>query len=219
MKEYNNTNNMSGKIWLVRVLSGKIQVDDKISICGTILKGSVQQWRANAVVKEIRRDNVTVDMANPGDFVTLNLKQCQIDGRRIPKSEILSQKTSLGIGYDVECNNISQIKIHFVDDDSFYDRLENSLNRLQKKRGLLRATGYQVSLLWFGQSTVAHAVSVDLLPDFSYVVTFRLHNDHYLPIPNSNELRKYVTKIIVKDRIVFKPGYRWDYHAGEITVE
>jgi len=246
IKEYNNTKSMAGKIWKIKVLSGELHVDDKVSLFAVDYYWNNNKFnRVDAVIKHIKRDivyneNDLYEIAKQGDIVTINLKQCYADGKKINKSEIAINNTSVGYGYNVVCKSINSLKIKFYDYSDFIIKLNISLEKsiikqqkyLQeniKVKKLNMPTACVVSLLWFGKVVPIEVVDINYSDDFSTnntLIEFKLVNNKYLSIPLNENLQNIIKNVVIKDYFCTEKNkndknviHRWKYYKGEMFFD
>lgn len=212
---------MAGKIWRIKIVCGGIRAGDKIKLCGINLSdGKSALAEAEATVKSIRREiglgSEECPEAASGDIVTVDLKHCYANGKKINKNDILSTKISIGVGEKEKCGYADRVRIRLSDAGELEEKIAASL---EKKSGA-SAKACEVSLLWFGNSVSMTAEGASR--ENGFTADFRLNNIT-LPIPSDESLRERIGYAVVKDRRFVKsmgrnrPGvHEWRYYSGEM---
>ncbi|MBR1747115.1 MAG: hypothetical protein IJ735_02750 [Clostridia bacterium] len=218
VKEFRQTESMSGKIWRIKVVSGTLRVGQKVRFFGVKIEGFATE--ADGVVKSMRRDVglscEDVEEASESDIVTIDIKNCYSKGKKINKNDIFSTKVTLGGEESVECDRGSSVTLELDKCDEFLEKLVASLERSKKH-------GYEASLLWFGNRVSIAVADVELSESDAFVAKFNV-NGSPLPIPVDPALREIVKFAVVKDRQLVKSFGRnksgiheWRYYNGTMV--
>jgi len=225
---------MSGKIWVIKLLYGSLSVGDKISFYCVDISNQIYTFnKVVAVVKHIKQNlgleanDKFLETANQGDIISINLKECRVDGKKIDKRDIKIKKNSIGFGQSVICEGFNLIKVKFVKCDDFVNKLKKPFDNKQelhiennKNKNKLK-TRLLLLLLWFGKIIPVTVVNVE-----GSNVSFRLLNNQELPIPINENFRNHIKRIIIKDMVkVENEGRRksgipkWKYYVGELLFD
>lgn len=217
VKEFKQTESMSGKIWRIKVVSGELRVGQKIRLFGVKIFGEATE--ADGIVKSMRRDvglsAEDIETATENDIVTIDLKNCYTKGKKITKNDLFSTKVTLGGEESVECDRGDKIVLELDKSEEFVEKLVTSLERSKKR-------GYEASMLWFGNRVSIAVTDVDLTDEDTFVAKFNVIGSP-LPIPTAPELRELIKYAVVKDRQLVKSFGRnksgiheWRYYGGTL---
>lgn len=235
LREYNHTQTMAGKIWCIKLLAGQLCLNDEISLFGIDVVGDERfSGKVNAVIKNICKNGKFADksdiIANQGDIITIDLKHCYADGKKIDKRDIKMTKSSIGVSLNEDCENMHTMNVRFKDEADFIEKLMLTLEKQKEKSLELKRefiNGYQVSIVWFGKSISAYCTSINFLHENylsnnDIVASFKLRN-YTLPIPKSSNIRNMIEYIVIKEPININVdktlSTRWVYHSGELVFE
>lgn len=216
VKEFRQTESMSGKIWRIKVVSGEIRVGQPVRLFGVKVFGEATE--AEAVVKSMRRDvgltNEEVEVATESDIVTIDVKNCYSQGKKINKNDIFSTKVTLGGDETVTCDRADRITLELDKSEDFIEKLVTSVEKSKKR-------GYEASLLWFGNRVSIAVTDVELSEKDTFVADFNVIGSP-LPVPADERLREIIKYAVVKDRQLVKSFGRnksgiheWRYYNGE----
>ena len=204
-KDFNTTKNKVGKVWRIHIWSGRINVGDKITLTSVKLEGKSKNelYDIKATIKAIHTefDSVEevkeVEQASSMDLVTIDLKDCTLNGRKIAKKDIITTKQSIGFGENEEITKEDTITIKL-------DDWEKTLEEID--------VGEQVVLLWFGNRVSANVVEI---PDELDKIVVKLYGDITLDIPKNRRLKE----IDAISNVVFyvNVGSEIKYFSGEIV--
>ncbi len=178
-KEIASPRSNVGKVWRVHIRNGTLHVDDKIRLTSVSLEGRPRGETCDieAAVKSIHEELdalegvADTDAAYTGGIVTIDLKGCTADGRRIDKKEIQITKQSYGLGQGETYRHHNTVTIRFSD-------IEQALEIVK--------LGQEVMLLWFGKGVPAKITGID---DSFARMEARLLHGRTVAIPDSEELR------------------------------
>ena len=230
IKEYGQTGNMAGKVWHIKILSGSLSVGDRISLFCVDLPGQKCAFnKVEAVAKHIKReldpDAALYETALQGDIVTVNLKQCYLDGKKIDKKQITAKNVSAGCGGDVCCDGADVITVKFdvKSCGKFIDRLLKSYDgHIENPK---QDTAYNVSFLWLGKRVNAGLL---VLPGGRALiekgtVKFKILYGQKLPVPRDDGLRGHIRRAVFADQFCAAAEGRnrrgapgWNYYVGEL---
>lgn len=215
VKEFRQTESMSGKIWRIKVVSGSLRVGQTVRFFGVKINGYATE--VDAVVKGMRRDvgltNEEVEEATESDIVTIDVKNCYSKGKKVNKNDIFSTKVTLGGDETVECDRGDKIVLELDKSEDFVEKLVTSLDKGRKR-------GYEASLLWFGNRVSIAVTDVELSEKDTFVAHFNV-NGAPIPVPTDESLRELIKYAVVKDRQLVKSFGRnksgiheWRYYGG-----
>ncbi|MDR2600423.1 MAG: hypothetical protein LBC73_09125 [Oscillospiraceae bacterium] len=252
IKEFNTL--YSGKIFQVKILSGNMSVGEEICLYGVVVLGHKgNSNKITAEVKQIRHLNSENDFekdrkgslfAEQGDIITINLKNCRHDGKRIDKSDFILSNVTLGVYLEAKCDFVDVINLkllnHNKSNAKFIKKLNDSLERKDSKK---RFSACNVSLLWFGKKVSSELINIygvnaeiinmivsDGNANYNFIndmiISYRALNNYRFPIPNNVELRKYIERIIIKDTHSTKQMGRgkkgepiWRYYPSNVLFD
>lgn len=220
IKEYRQTANMAGKIWRIKLVSGELKVGDEIRLFGVKTADTKEFCDVEAVVKSMRIDvgltSEDVEVATESDIITIDVKNCYANGKKINKNDILSTKITLGSNASVACEYAPSISIRLDKCEEFVEKLAVSIEYSKRR-------GYEASMLWFGNHVSIAVTDIEIVDD-GYVATFRL-NGAPLPIPQDDKLKDLIKYAVIKDRQLVKSFGRnkagiheWRYYNGVIIM-
>ena len=220
IKEFRQTESMSGKIWRIKIVSGSLQVGQKIRFFGVKINGVATE--ADGVIKSMRRDvGLTyedVEEATESDIVTIDIKNCYSKGKKITKNDIFATKITLGGEESVECDRGEKIVLELDKSEDFIEKLVASLERSKKR-------GYEASMLWFGNRVSIAVTDVELSEKDTFVAHFNVIGSP-LPVPCDESLRDLIKYAVVKDRQLVKSFGRnksgiheWRYYGGTMLFQ
>ena len=203
-REFNTTKNKTGKVWRIHIWSGKINVGDKIQLTSVKIenKGKSELYDIKATVKAIHtefdsvEDTKEVECASLMDLVTIDLKDCTLNGRKLSKKEIFTTKQSIGFSEAEEIVKENEITIKLDDWEKVLEEIE---------------IGEQVVLLWFGNRISANVIAI---PDSLDKIVIKLYGNKFLDIPKNKRLKE----IEAISNVVFyvNVGSEIKYFSGEI---
>ena len=216
VKEFRQTESMSGRIWRIKVVSGELRVGQKVRFFGVKVDGYATEVEAE--VKGMRRDvgltNEEVEFATESDIVTIDVKNCYAQGKKINKNDVFATKVTLGGDETVECDRAEEITLELDKSEDLIEKLVTSVEKSKKR-------GYEASLLWFGNRVSIAVTDVELSEKDTFVAKFNV-NGAPLPVPTDESLREIIKYAVVKDRQLVKSFGRnksgiheWRYYNGE----
>ena len=178
-KEIPNPRSQAGKVWRVNVKNGCLKVDDKVKITSVSLKGhpKTSVFDVEATVKAIREElsvyeeDANTEVAYTGSIVTIDLKACYANGKKIDKGDIISTYQSYGISINEPVTLYDAFDIRFADIEKAFDVIRE---------------GQEVLLLWFGKRTPA---TITKIPDTLEGMFVRLKHGKKIAIPTNPDLR------------------------------
>ena len=144
VKEIPAPNSKAGKVWRIHIVNGKLRVNDKVVITAAVIDGFLgsHYYNVDATIKSIHEEFDPsegireTDTAHTGSIVTVNLKNCYVDGKRIQKKEIETTKQSIGLRSGEKFTQREAFYIRFVDAEKAFDIIR---------------VGQEIMLLWFGK--------------------------------------------------------------------
>ena len=215
VKEFRQTESMSGKIWRIKVVSGKISVGQQIRFFGVKVNGYATE--ADAIVKSMRQDvglsSEDIEEAFENDIVTIDVKNCYSKGKKINKNDVSATKITLGGEMSVECDRGESVTLELDKSEDFVEKLVTSLERSRKR-------GYEASMLWFGNRVTIAVTDVELSEKDTFVAKFNVMGSP-LPVPVDEQLRDLIKYAVVKDRQLVKSFGRnksgiheWRYYGA-----
>lgn len=148
-KEIGITRTRAGKVWRVVVQNGSIGVDDKIKFCNVSIAGMQGVYDVVAEVKSIHAEHhisegiKEVQRANKGEIVSINIRNCYVNNRRIDKGDIKVNRETIIYSADEATEKLNE----------FYIRLPNIDLELK-----LLDIGQDVLIRWFGDRITAKIV-------------------------------------------------------------
>lgn len=171
-KEIGKTRTNVGKVWRVVVRNGNLELNDKIKLCGVSIEGIQGTYDVVADVKSIHAEYHPsegireVQIANKDELVSINLKNCYVNGRRIDKGDIQVNKETVIYASSEQTRRLNELYIRLPNIDLEIELLE---------------VGQDVVLLWFGKRLTAKIVA---FPDELDGIIVRLMAGVALSIPN-----------------------------------
>jgi hypothetical protein len=180
IKEIPTPNTKAGKVWRIHIINGRLNINDKITITSALVDGfpGLEFYNVEATVKSIHEEFdmsegiLEADTACKDSIVTINLKSCYVDGKRINKKAIEITKQSIGIAFSEKFTQRDKFYIRFVDAEKAID--------------LIRV-GQDVLLLWFGKRISAKIMGIADSIEGMYI---RLLNNRKLAIPEHLAFRE-----------------------------
>ncbi len=211
-KEIGKTRTQAGKVWRVAVRNGSIEVNDKIKLCDVSIDGMQGKYDVIAEVRSIHAEyHVSegireVQRASKDELVTINLKNCYANGRRVDKSDIVTDKETTIYSANDETEKMNEFYIKLPNIDSEVDLMD---------------VGQVVSLLWFGKRITSTIVKFSDDLDGIYIrliegVTLSIPTDHRFQ--NLQELKE--TRLILQrgGENAYQDGqYNFRYLRGEFV--
>jgi hypothetical protein len=179
VKEIPTPGTKAGKVWRVHINNGSLNVNDRIIITSVMVGGYMYSGLRNIEVTiksiheefDIAEGVLEANTAYMGSIVSINLKNCYADGKRINKRDIKVTKQSIGLSiYDT-----------FNQHHSFYVRFANA----EKAFDVIRE-GQEVLLLWFGKRIAANIVKISDSLEGMYI---KLVGNKTLAIPENRAFR------------------------------
>ena len=152
-KEIARPRSQAGKVWRIHIRNGSLNVDDGIMLTEVNLKGRPrgETYNITAAVKSIHEE-LSVDEAQSetqtayrGSIVTVDLKSCYAEGRRIDKGDIMTTNSSIGLAEGEPVKLCDKLYIKFEDP-------EKALPLVNE--------GQEIILLWFGKKVTADITAV-----------------------------------------------------------
>ena len=145
-KEIGKTRTRVGKVWRVYVRNGSVGINDKIKFCGVTIEGMPGLYDVQAEVRSIHAEyHVSegvkeIDRAYKDDLVTINIRNCYVNGRRVDKGDIQVDRETVIYSANEATEPMNE----------FYIRLPNIDSEIE-----LMDVGQDVVLLWFGKRLTA----------------------------------------------------------------
>lgn len=176
-KEIGKTRTHAGKVWRVEVQNGSIGVNDRIKFCGVSVNGMQGIYDVEADVKSIHAEYhiseglKEVQRAHKNELVSINIRNCYVNGRRIKKGDIQTGRETVIYSADDATENMNE----------FYIRLPNIAFEIE-----LIDVGQDLALLWFGKRITAKVIGFPHDLDGIYV---RLTDGVTLSIPTDFRFR------------------------------
>jgi hypothetical protein len=217
--EFQKTKRMSGKIWKIRILSGELRIGDKICIYGVKPTNDVSSCFIKAEIKSIfietgvENQTTSLQLANESDIVTIDLKNCYSDKKKINKNDIFIDKICFGVYCKEEICEYSDILLKL-------DQSENSdqiISKFHKNESSKKPVKSKVKVIWFGSKlefTVIKAIDNTI-----YVSLNHLNVEHSIFLPIDTSLKRYFSKIIIKRKLLIdkeKKTYRYIYSRASL---
>lgn len=149
-KEIGKTRTRVGKVWRVYVRNGSIGINDKIKFCGVAIEGMPGLYDVQAEVRSIHAEyHVSegvkeVDRAYKDDLVTINIKNCYVNGRRVDKGDIQVDRETVIYSANESTELMNEFYIRFPNIDSEIELMD---------------VGQDVVILWFGKRLTAKIMS------------------------------------------------------------
>jgi len=202
IKEFPLPNTKAGKVWRVHIINGELNVNDRITITAVTVGGypSAEFHDIEATVKAIHEELdaaegiLETDSARKGSIVTINLKGCYVDGKRINKKDIAVTKQSIGLAFREKFTQCDKFYIRFADAEKAFDVIR---------------VGQDILLLWFGKRVTAKIMEISDSVEGMYI---QLLDNRALAIPDEYEFREL--DVLKNIRIHVKYGGRVWYISG-----
>lgn len=211
-KEIGKTRTHVGKVWRVAVQNGSIGVNDKVKFCGVSVEGMQGIFDVETEIKSIHAEyHVSegvkeVDRAYKNDLVSINIKNCYVNGRRVDKSDIQTAHETVIYSANEATETFNE----------FFIRLPNFESDID-----LIGEGQDLVLLWFGKRLTAKIIEVPHDCDGIYV---RLTDGVTLSIPSDFHFRNLAelkeTRLSLQKRVdnAYQQGhYNFHYLSGEFV--
>jgi len=179
-REFPHPRSNAGKVWRVFIENGTIRVGTEISLSSVKKEGEISPSiprAATATIKEFRidlkidEDAEVADVAYKGTSLSINLKDCYIDGEKCHKREIETGDQTIGFARDIEFDMLNKFFVKFDDED---DVLK------------LRSYKQQIQVFAFGRGTPAEITEIS--DDLGGVFIQTLANK-YITLPKRADLR------------------------------
>ncbi len=179
-REFPHPRSNAGKVWRVFVENGVIQVGTEISLSSVKREGdggSGTPLVATATIKEFKidiridEDADDADVAYKGTSMSLNLKNCYIEGEKCHKREIETTDQTIGLARDIEFEMHRDLFIKFDN--------EEDVLRLRSYKQLI-----QVLVFGRGTSAMVTGVAEDLSGIF-----IQTSGNKYITLPKRTDLR------------------------------
>lgn len=211
-KEIGKTRSRVGKVWRVVVRNGCIEVNDKIKLCRVSIDGMQGDHDVIAEVKSIHAEHHFSEgvkenqIANKDELVSINIKNCYVDGKRIDKGDIHVGRETVIYAADEETRNLNE----------FYIRVPNMDSEIE-----LFDVGQDIVLLWFGKRLTAKIIGFSDDLDGIYV---RMIEGVTLSVPvnfefqNLNELKETRLSLQRRRDNAYQQGHNnFHYLHGEFV--
>ena len=211
-KEIGKTRTNVGKVWRVVVRNGSIEVNDKIKLCRVSIEGMQGIHDVVAEVRSIHAEHhfsegvKEIQIANKDELVSINLKNCYVNGRRVDKGDIQVDRETIIYSASEETRNISE----------FYIRIPNMEQALE-----LFDVGQDIVLLWFGKRLTAKITG---FPDDLDGIYIKLIDGITLAIPtdfqfqNLKELKETRLSLQKRSDNAYQQGHNnFHYLYGEFV--
>ena len=203
-KAISKPQNQVGQVWRIHIKNGSLSVGDRITLTSVRLSGRPKSvlFDINAEIKTIRREvdmiegEKSSDIANKGDIVTIDIKNCTLGKKRIVKKDIQTTVFSVGYSEDEEYVKVDRFDLCVRKDSKFYEHIKADQN---------------IVLLWNGRRVSAKVL--DVIPDRG-IISIRLLYDKTLDVPVS----KSFLETDMFSRIKFfseSDGKLW-YYSGKL---
>lgn len=211
-KEIGKTRTNVGKVWRVAVRNGSIEVNDKIKLCGVSIEGIQGIYDVEAEVKSIHAEYHPsegireVKLANKDELVSINLRNCYVNGRRIDKGDIKVNKETVIYSASEQTVKMNQFYIRLPQIDTAIELLQ---------------VGQDIVLLWFGKRLTAKIIG---FPEEIDGIIVRLMEGVSLSIPenfkfqNLNELKETRLSLQRRGESAYQQGHNnFHYLYGEFV--
>lgn len=222
IKEFSVTRSMSGKIWRIKVLCGKLKKDEYVKIFGILTKDNIGIeiiGRVNSIHAEVGETKAaTIGCAEVGDIVTIDLKNCTYNGYTIDKNEFHITDFSIGVNIDTKVYGYKEVPVLFRDkNEEFLYKLIN----IQEKRNL---QAYESVLLWLGNNVPICWNGIETQKNLIIAYLRILKGQLY--IPDNEEMSSLLSRIIIKETCLEKKYgrnrsglYENIYYKGTILIQ
>ncbi len=208
----------AGKVWKIIVENGYMQPGQRVlltSIQNPSVSSVVKEQPSSAVatVKEVRMDvklneeSDEQDTAYTGASISINLKDCYIDGTKSAKRDINTTPQTVGLAADCSYELYSELFIRF-------DNEEDLLH--------LRSNRQEISVFTFGRGTPAQVVE---FPEDLSGVMIRTLPGKYITIPSAFDKEGRPTRLrelgIFRNVVIRVPGSNneFDYLPAYIDYD
>lgn len=211
-KEIGKTRTNVGKVWRVVVRNGNIELNDKIKLCGVSVGGIQGTYDVVADVKSIHAEYHPsegireVQIANKDELVSINIKNCYVNGRRVDKGDIQVNKETVIYSANEKTKKLNELYIRLPNIDFELELLE---------------VGQDLVLLWFGKRLTAKIIG---FPDDLDGIIVRLIDGVSLTIPedfnfqNLGELKETRLSLQRRGENAYQQGHNnFHYLYGEFV--
>ena len=199
IKQYNSPRSKAGRVWRVNLLIGEFCVGDRICLRDVKVESNAHVVAPvfatiKQIQKEVKFEELEfIDCAVEGDIVSINLKDCVCEGKKVKKSDVYVNKSTIGIGALDEVRYINELTLTFAYDE---------------RVDLLRI-GQEVFLLWFGRFLSVRIKKIDtpkILGNSIVVsIVFSLNGKYKIALPLETALAPYCDTFIVNINVTLSP--------------
>ncbi|MDR0964058.1 MAG: hypothetical protein LBM60_05535 [Clostridium sp.] len=207
-REYAYPRSNAGKVWKVYIENGVLKPGTPITLTSVKRENHtiLEPISANATVKELRMDiKIDYDIdeeqcAYRDSTVSINLKDCYIDGDKVKKREIETTEQTIGLSASIEYKMLNKLFIRFVN--------EEDLLKFKSEK--------QEALCYiFGRGT---SIKVSKFADDLSGVIIETISDKFFTFPTRDDLQSLT---IFKDIIIRIPAENndFDYLPAKIDFD
>ena len=180
VKEIPAPKTKAGKVWRIHIVNGRLSVNDRITITSVIIKDYLgsEFFNIDATIKSIHEEfdvsegSLEAESAYKGSIVSINLKGCYADGKRIKKKDIEITKQSIGMAFDEKYTHRDKFYIRFINAEKAFDVIR---------------VGQDILLLWFGKRISAKIMKISDSIEGMYI---QVLDNRTLAIPECRAFRE-----------------------------